>query len=42
MGFKDKSGFAQCTISYFDERCENPLTFVGKLNGTIVEPRGVG
>ena len=39
LAYEDKSAYAICIISYMDENITQPLLFVGKTNGTIVEPR---
>ncbi len=39
-GFEDKSGYAQCIISYMDADLKEPKLFVGRTAGTIVQPRG--
>lgn len=39
-GFKDKSGFAICTVAYCEGPGHEPVLFEGIHHGTIVEPRG--
>ncbi|KAL4512450.1 hypothetical protein ABPG72_005452 [Tetrahymena utriculariae] len=39
-GFEDKTGYAQCIITYMSEELKEPVCFVGRTPGTIVEPRG--
>ena len=39
-GFEDKSAYAQCIFSYFDETLSEPLVFVGRTPGRIVPARG--
>eukprot|EP00825_Cyclidium_porcatum_P050894 TRINITY_DN9195_c0_g1_i1.p2 TRINITY_DN9195_c0_g1~~TRINITY_DN9195_c0_g1_i1.p2 ORF type:complete len:144 (-),score=50.43 TRINITY_DN9195_c0_g1_i1:234-665(-) len=38
-GFEDKTGYAQCIISYMSEELKEPLLFVGRTHGQIVQPR---
>lgn len=38
--FEDKSGYAQCIITYMNEDLKEPICFIGKTPGTIVEPKG--
>eukprot|EP00919_Chromeraceae_sp_WS-2016_P044451 GHVR01106068.1.p1 GENE.GHVR01106068.1~~GHVR01106068.1.p1 ORF type:complete len:124 (-),score=19.14 GHVR01106068.1:197-568(-) len=38
--YEDKSGYAQCIFSYFDGVEEKPRTFIGRVQGKIVPPRG--
>lgn len=38
--FPDKSGYAMCIIAYKGAEQEQPRLFVGKTQGTIVQPRG--
>jgi len=40
--FTDKSGYALCTFSFALNEEFEPVTFVGRLDGTIVEPRSKG
>ena len=39
-GFKDKSAYAQCIFTYCAGPNAEPITFVGRVEGTIVKPRG--
>jgi inosine triphosphate pyrophosphatase len=39
-GFDDRSGYAQCTFAYTPGPDYEPLVFVGKTHGTIVQARG--
>ena len=32
-GFEDKSGYALCIFSYFDEGMDEPITFRGETHG---------
>ena len=38
--FEDKSGYAQCIFAYAEGPDDEPRLFVGRTDGTIVEPRG--
>ncbi len=38
--FEDKTAYAMCIIAYMSEELKEPLLFVGKTPGRIVEPRG--
>ena len=38
--FDDRSAYAQCIFSYIENGETEPKQFIGKCNGTIVEPRG--
>jgi inosine triphosphate pyrophosphatase len=38
--FDDKSAYAQCIYTYCEGPSSTPITFVGKVNGKIVKPRG--
>jgi len=38
--FEDKTGYAQCIIAYMSPELKEPLLFIGRTPGTIVEPRG--
>ena len=38
--FEDKTGYAMCIIAYMGEELKEPILFVGKTPGTIVEPKG--
>lgn len=38
--FHDQSGYAQCTFAYSSGDSRDAHVFVGRVNGTIVEPRG--
>merc|ERR1711935_216874 len=38
--FDDHSGYAQCIFSYMDETTPEPISFIGRTDGTIVDPRG--
>ncbi|CAK60440.1 unnamed protein product (macronuclear) [Paramecium tetraurelia] len=39
-GFEDKTGYAQCILSYMGPELKEPLQFVGQTQGVIVRPRG--
>ena len=39
-GFDDKSAYAQCTFAFCQGKGHEPIIFVGKCDGTIVEPSG--
>ena len=39
-GFEDKTGYAMCIIAYMAGDLKQPILFIGKTNGSIVEPRG--
>ncbi|CAD8054538.1 unnamed protein product [Paramecium sonneborni] len=39
-GFEDKTGYAQCILSYMGPELKEPLLFVGQTPGVIVRPRG--
>ena len=39
-GFEDKTAYAQCTFAFCEGKGKEPVIFVGKCNGQIVEPRG--
>ncbi len=39
-GFDDQSGYAQCTFGYSSGESDEAHLFVGRVPGTIVEPRG--
>lgn len=39
-GFEDKSAYALCTYTYLDFKNNKYITTFGKVNGTIVKPRG--
>ncbi|CAD8076812.1 unnamed protein product [Paramecium sonneborni] len=41
-GFEDKTGYAQCILSYMGPELKEPIQFVGKTPGVIVRPRGPG
>ena len=36
-GFDDKTGYAQCIISYMGEGLSEPILFVGRTNVIIYE-----
>jgi inosine triphosphate pyrophosphatase len=38
--FEDKKGYAQCIIAYMSPELKEPVLFIGKTPGKIVEPRG--
>lgn len=38
--FEDKSAYAQCIYAYCENKDSEPVLFVGKCDGDIVEPRG--
>ena len=38
--FEDKTGYAMCIIAYMSAELKEPLLFIGKTPGKIVEPRG--
>lgn len=38
--FEDKTGYAMCIIGYMAPDLVEPLLFIGKTDGSIVEPRG--
>lgn len=38
--FDDKSAYAQCIYAYCEDSSSTPITFIGRVNGTIVRPRG--
>jgi len=38
--FDDKSAYAQCIYAYCEGPSSTPITFIGRVNGTIVRPRG--
>merc|ERR1712226_511138 len=38
--FEDRSAYAQCIFSFVCKEDEEPVQFIGKCNGKIVEPRG--
>lgn len=38
--FEDKTAYAQCIFSYMDKNTPEPISFVGKTHGAIVEVRG--
>lgn len=40
LAYADKSAYAQCIFAYSPGPGHEPLTFVGRTNGTIVEARG--
>ena len=40
QNFEDKSAYAQCIFAFCEGPDAEPITFVGRCNGTIVEPRG--
>jgi inosine triphosphate pyrophosphatase len=35
-GFEDKTGYAQCIVSYMGPELEVPRLFIGRTPGTIV------
>lgn len=39
-GFEDKTAYAQCIFTFCAGPTSEPITFVGRTNGKIVEPRG--
>lgn len=39
-GFEDKSAYAQCIFAFTPGPGVEPITFAGKVPGTIVPPRG--
>ena len=39
-GFDDKTAYAQCTFAFCQSKNHEPIVFVGKCPGQIVEPRG--
>ena len=39
-GFSDKTAYAQCIFAYCAGPDEEPETFIGRCDGTIVSPRG--
>ena len=39
-GFEDKTAYAQCTFAFCQSKNHEPIVFVGKCEGQIVEPRG--
>ena len=39
-GFTDKTAYAQCIFAYCASPEEEPITFIGWCEGTIVKPRG--
>jgi inosine triphosphate pyrophosphatase len=38
--FDDKSAYAQCIYAYCEGPSSTPITFIGRVNGKIVRPRG--
>eukprot|EP00825_Cyclidium_porcatum_P023508 TRINITY_DN2589_c0_g1_i1.p1 TRINITY_DN2589_c0_g1~~TRINITY_DN2589_c0_g1_i1.p1 ORF type:complete len:190 (+),score=37.41 TRINITY_DN2589_c0_g1_i1:125-694(+) len=38
-GFEDKTAYAQCIISYMSEELKEPILFIGRTPGKIVQPR---
>ena len=38
--FEDKSAYAQCIFAYCENKDAEPKLFIGRCEGTIVEPRG--
>ena len=38
--FEDKTAYAQCIFAFCEGPEAEPVTFVGRCNGQIVEPRG--
>ena len=38
--FEDKTAYAQCIFAYCENKEAEPKLFVGKCEGTIVEPSG--
>ena len=40
QGFDDKSAYAQCTFAFCEGKDHEPITFVGRCQGTIVAPSG--
>jgi inosine triphosphate pyrophosphatase len=38
--FDDHSGYSQCIFSYMDEHTVEPISFIGRIDGTIVDARG--
>jgi inosine triphosphate pyrophosphatase len=39
--FEDKTGYALCILVYMSKDIQIPQLFIGKVNGKIVDPRGV-
>ena len=39
-GYEDKTAYAQCIYAFCEGKGKEPRLFVGKCDGTIVEPRG--
>ena len=40
QNFDDKTAYAQCIFAFCEGPEAEPITFVGRCNGQIVEPRG--
>jgi inosine triphosphate pyrophosphatase len=40
-GFESKRAYALCVFAYYDGTMENPILFHGRVDGSIVEPRGL-
>ena len=40
VGFEDKSAYAQCIFSFTTGPEEEPVSFIGRVKGRIVAPRG--
>jgi inosine triphosphate pyrophosphatase len=40
QSFEDQTGFAQCIFAYCENKDSEPILFIGKTAGKIVEPRG--
>ena len=38
--FEDRSAVVQCTFTYIWSDTEEPIQFVGRMNGEIVPPKG--
>ena len=41
QNFEDRSGYAQCIFAFCEGPQAEPMVFTGRLDGQIVEPRGV-
>ena len=39
-GFEDKTAYAQCTFAFCQSKDHEPLLFIGKCDGEIVDPTG--
>ena len=39
-GFDDKTAYAQCTFAFCQGPTYEPIVFVGKCDGSIVDPKG--